>query len=103
MKIKTLEQQFPEINEHISLALERWSGLMLTAEADRWAYYLEYTGRDLFNALYIFNHVAQNIGIKNGTINDPDKATEAGLRLRELVKSMTGFDSADLAKSIDKN
>jgi hypothetical protein len=47
------------------------------------------------NAVYIFQHIASNIGIKNGHI-DEAKAVEFGNRLRELIKDMTGYDPHEL-------
>ena len=52
-----------EINQHI----REWSDIML--KADLWAYELNYTDEDLL-ALYIFNHVAQNVAIKSGFLNE---------------------------------
>ena len=100
---KMTAAQRAEINRHISEALEQWANIMLMADADQWAYHLDYSECDLFNALYIFNHVAENIGIKNGTISTPDKAAELGTQLKEIVKLMTGLDSAHLAESVCAN
>lgn len=88
-------EEIEEINAHISDALEQWHSVMLTADADKWAYHLEYTADDLLGALYIFNHVAQNIGIKNRTL-DLSNIGEVGEQLRQLVKMMTGCDPAEL-------
>lgn len=93
---QTKPDQIEEINQHISDALDQWASIMLAADADEWAYHLEYSQQDLFNAVCIFNHVAQNIGIKNGTL-DLSNIKEAGLRLKEVVKTLTGYDSAQLA------
>ena len=46
----------------------------------------------------IMQHVLSNVGIKAGRINE-DKAVEFGIRLRELVKDMTGYDPRDIVKS----
>lgn len=88
-------EEIKEINQHISDALEQWQNVMLNADADQWAYHLEYTADDLLGALYIFNHVAQNIGIKNGTLNISNVG-DVGAQLRQLVKMMTGSDPAEL-------
>jgi len=43
------------------------------------------------NATYLFQHVASNIGIKNGIITEAN--VEAfGTRLRQLIIDMTGYD-----------
>ena len=43
------------------------------------------------NAVYIFQHVASNIGIKAGKI-DEETAKVLGHQLRKLVIDMTGYD-----------
>ena len=50
-------------NQEIKDGLAHWQEIMNLADADQWAFFLEYD--DLFNALYII-HVAQNIAIKKG-------------------------------------
>lgn len=75
-----------------------WADIMLMAEADRWAIELDYYPRDIMNAVYIFQHVLSNVGIKSGRINE-DKAVEFSNRLRDLVKDMTGYDTLEIVKS----
>jgi len=87
-------EQIKGINEHIKDALDMWAGVMLKAEADHWSYFLEYSRRDVENALLIFIHVLANVGIKSGEISI-EKADEIGKRLHDLVKEMTGMDTAE--------
>ena len=89
--------QVAEINRHIREGINQWADIMLTADADHWAYDLKYFPRDLMNATLIFQHVASNIGIKAGHIND-EKAVEFGQRLRQLVIDMTGYDPHEFWK-----
>jgi hypothetical protein len=58
---------------------------------------LTYVPRDLRNATLIFQHVASNIGIKAGRI-DEKRAVEYGQRLRQLVIDMTGYDPHEFWK-----
>ena len=92
-KNKTLEEQdaLKEINTAIRDGINQWADIMLTADADQWAYDLTYFPRDLMNAIYIFQHVASNIGIKAGRISEQN-TEEFGHRLRQLVIDMTGYD-----------
>jgi hypothetical protein len=69
---------------------------MLQSEADGWAYHLNYDTADLLSAVYILQHVASNIGIKNGTITEKN-VEELGLRIHDLVLAMTGYDTHKLA------
>lgn len=85
-----------EVNQHIRKSIEFWAGTMLQSEADQWAYYLNYGTDDLLNAVYILQHVASNIGIKNGTITEKN-VEELGLRIHDLVLAMTGYDTHKLA------
>ena len=87
------QQALKEINTAIRGGLNQWADVMLESEAKQWAYNLNYFPRDLMNAIYIFQHVASNIGIKAGLINE-QKAVEYGERLRQLVIDMTGYDPA---------
>ena len=89
--------QIAEINQHIRDGINQWADIMLTAEDDQWAYDLMYFPRDLMNAVLIYQHVASNIGIKAGRI-DEEKAVEFGQRLRQLVIDMTGYDPYEFWK-----
>lgn len=91
------KEQIAEINLSIRDGINQWADIMLTSEADEWAYQLNYFPRDLMNALLIFQHVASNIGIKAGKI-DETKALEFGQRLRQLVVDMTGYDPHEFWK-----
>lgn len=93
MKNKEKENgaNFAEANVKIRDGIGMWAEIMLMSEADGWAYKLNYFPRDIMNAVYIFQHVLSNVGIKKGII-DEEKAVVFGKRLRELVKDMTGYD-----------
>ena len=91
--------EIKEINEHISSALETWQEIMLQADAGEWAYYLNYTDEDLLNALYIFNHVAQNIAIKNGYLADAS-VEEKMAGFRKGIKEGFGFDTVELTRKV---
>ena len=88
-----------EINQHISDALEQWSDIMLKADADGWAYELNYTDEDLLNALYIFNHVAENIAIKNGFIDEKNVIEKMSV-FKNCIKDAFGFDTIELTKKV---
>ena len=85
------ESEIKEINTAIREVLNQWADVMLESEVKQWAYRLDYFPRDLMNAIYIFQHVASNIGIKAGVINEQN-AVDFGNRLRQLVIDMTGYD-----------
>lgn len=86
-----------EINQHISDALEQWSTTMLVADADEWAYNLNYSEQDAMNAIFILNHVLSNIGIKNGVLNDKN-VIEKSNKLREFVKDFCGLDTVEITR-----
>ena len=85
------ESEIKEINTAIREGLNQWADVMLESEVKQWAYRLDYFPRDLMNAIYIFQHVASNIGIKAGVINEQN-VVDIGNRLRQLVIDMTGYD-----------
>lgn len=89
-------EQINEINQHISDALEQWTDIMLIAESDGWAYELNYTNRDVFNALYMLNHVVSNVAIKSGYINSEEKAVDAGERFKKAIIDIFGIDTNTL-------
>ena len=92
--------QIAEVNKHIREGMWQVAiDIMLTADADQWAYDLTYFPRDLMNATLIFQHVASNIGIKAGRI-DEKKAVDFGQRLRQLVIDMTGYDPHEFWKDL---
>lgn len=86
------ERTFAIINRHIREGITQWADIMLQSEADGWAYHLNYDTADLLSAVYILQHVASNIGIKNGTITEKN-VEELGLRIHDLVLAMTGYDT----------
>jgi hypothetical protein len=92
-------EEIKEANEHISAALEMWQDVMLQADAGAWAYYLDYTDKDLLNALYIFNHIAQNIAIKKGHFNEGNIEDKMA-RFREGIKEGFGFDTVELTNKV---
>ena len=94
------KREIEEINDHISDALEQWQEIMNIADVDCWAYYLNYTDEDLFNALYIFNHVAQNIAIKKDYYNGGTDIKEKIAKFKEGVKEGFGFDTQELTERI---
>ena len=90
-----------KINREISGALKFWQDMLLIADADEWAYYLNYSDEDLLNALYIFNHVAQNIAIKNGHFTEGN-VEEKMAKFREGIKEGFGFDTVELTNKVLK-
>ena len=91
------KEQIKEVNQHISDALEQWSTTMLVADADEWAYYLNYSDQDALNAIFIFNHVLSNIGIKNGVLNDKN-VFEKSKELRKFIKDYCGLDTFEIIR-----
>lgn len=94
--------QIKEINQHISDALGQWQDVMLMADVDEWAYLLNYSDEDLLNAMYIFNHIAQNRGIKSGffTCNNIEQKMNI---YKEALKECFGVDSVELTKKVITN
>ena len=94
------DKAIKEINQAIRDGLNQWADIALEAESKQWAVELKYFPRDLMNVTYLFQHVASNIGIKAGCINEAN-VTEFGQRLRQIIIDMTGYDPhgimADLA------
>lgn len=90
-------EHIKEINQHISNALEQWSTTMLVADADEWAYHLNYSDQDAMNAIFIFNHVLSNIGIKNGVLNDKN-VIEKSKQLRNFIKDYCGLDTIEITR-----
>jgi hypothetical protein len=91
-----------EVNKEISEGLAHWQEVLNLADADEWAYYLEYSDEDLFNALYIFNHVAQNIAIKKGFINDANAEDNMGKYVKAIEKCF-GFNTIELTNKVLAN
>lgn len=94
-----MEKGIKEANKIIREAINQWADIMLEFEARELAVHLDYFPRDLMNATYLFQHVASNIGIKAGNI-DEQKAVEFGERLRQLIIDMTGYDPHEFWKVI---
>lgn len=99
--MKENQASIKKINREISGALKFWQDMLLIADADEWAYYLNYSEEDLLNALYIFNHVAQNIAIKNGYFTEGN-VEEKMTKYREGIKEGFGFDTVELTNKVLK-
>ena len=91
------KKQIKEINQHISDALQQWADIMLLADADEWAFHLNYSDKDALNAIFIFNHVLMNIGIKNGVLDDKN-AIEKAKQLRQFIKDYCGLDTFEITR-----
>lgn len=91
-----------EVNKEISEGLAHWQEVLNLADADEWAYYLEYSDEDLFNALYIFNHVAQNIAIKKGFLNDANAEDNMRAYVQAIEKCF-GFNTIELTNKVLAN
>lgn len=85
------KDKIQQVNEGICELLADQAKIMLISDADEWASRLNYNTSDLMNAIYIFQHVASNIGIKRRRINE-QTAELFGEALRKLVINMTGYD-----------
>ena len=94
------KEEIKEINQHISDALKQWSDIMLLADSDEWSCSLEYSDEDALNALYIFNHIAQNIAIKIGWYKDEEDVFNKITNLRMQIKESYGIDTMELAKKV---
>lgn len=91
-----------EVNKEISEGLAHWQHVLNLADADEWSYCLEYSNEDLFNALYIFNHVAQNIAIKKGFLNDANAEDNMSAFVKAIEKCF-GFNTIELTKKVLAN
>ena len=89
------------INQDISEALCNWSDVVLHADADNWAYFLEYSDEDMLNALFIFNHVWQNRAIKQGVLS-PSNAIERMEEFRNAIKRVFEIDTYELTDKVIK-
>lgn len=97
------KEAISEINQHISDALEEWSTIMLQADADQWAVWLDYSDRDLMNALYIFNHVAQNIAIKSDYYDSDKDILDKMDAFKKGIRKGFGIDTIELARRVHLN
>lgn len=88
-----------EINQHISDALKQWADVVVTADADGWAYLLNYSDKDIANALWLINSILQNVAIKSSHIN-LDNAINKGKAFRKAIKDYCGVDPAELTHKI---
>jgi TPP-dependent 2-oxoacid decarboxylase len=95
------QEHIAEINKHIREGIKAYADVCLLADADEWAYDLNYFPSDIFNATLIFQHICSNVGIKKGLI-DEERAEFLGSKLRKLVFDMTGFDPAAIAANENK-
>lgn len=95
-------ERIKEINQHIKKGLGQWRDVCLMADADQWAYMLDYDEYDVLSVTFLFMHVCSNIGIKKQIIREKE-AVECGEKIRELVKSMTGYDTHEVSKLLERN
>lgn len=91
MKKQVTSETIKKVNDNVRMGLGLFADALIISESERWAYRLRYSAQDLMNASFLFQHIASNIGIKAGHI-DEAKAVEFGERLRQLVIDITGID-----------
>lgn len=97
--MKDNKRQISKINKEIKEALNFWADMLLISDVDNWSYYLNYDDKDLLNALYIFNHVAQNIAIKNGHLNE--KNVEIHMRrFCDCIENCFGFNTIEITNKV---
>lgn len=101
-KEKPIKEKIKEINTHLSNELEQWATVLTMADADEWAFFLNFSDEDVFNALLIFNCIAQNRGIKSGHLNEVN-AQQKGSAFRDAIKDFCGIDPATLASKVLNN
>lgn len=94
------KEQIKEINQHISDALGQWSNIMLSSDADNWAYKLNYSDEDALNSIFIVNHVLMNIAIKSGYIKDEKDAMQKGNAFRNAIKEYCGIDTYEVVNKV---
>lgn len=94
------KEQIKEINQHISDALEQWANIMLIADADEWAYKLNYSDKDALNSIFIVNHVLMNIAVKSGYIKDEKDAMQKSNAFRNAIKEYCGIDTYELVNKV---
>lgn len=97
-KAKNNIDNIKEINKQMSDSLKFWSDVALMADADNWAYHLEYSDEDVLSAINIFMHVLMNRGIKSGYLNE--NATEKGIMLRNAISDFCGIDTVKLVNDV---
>lgn len=101
-KDKLKNEEIKEINKHLSNGLKHWAELLIMANADEWAYYLDFNDEDFFHALWIFNSVAQNIAIKSDYLNGKNVEGK-GVAFRNAIKDFCGIDPVELTKKLLEN
>ena len=97
---KNDNRKIKEINKHISDALRQWSAVVIHADADEWAYFLDYSDEDLLNAMFIFNHVWQNRAIKSEHFKDEEDVIAKISIYRKAVKIAFGIDTVELTEKV---
>lgn len=93
------EDKIKEINKHISDALEQWSDITTLADADNWAYHLEYSDADLLNAFRIFIHTWSNRAIKEGLLTE-ENVGEKMHEFAHAVYNTFGIDTIELTNKV---
>lgn len=99
--MKENKSSIKKINKEIKGALKFWQEMLLISDADQWSYHLNYDDDDLLNALYIFNHVAQNIATKKGYFTEDNVEVKMS-KFREGIKEGFGFDTIELTNNVLK-
>lgn len=80
-----------DIQVWISEVLDTTSDILLELDSEERSFLLNYSEKDLRNAIYIFSHVLTNIGTHKNVINLQNGAS-LGEEIYDLVKKYTNLD-----------
>lgn len=91
-----------DFNKHISDALKQWANICIMSDAENWSYEYEFTEDDVMNAVFIFNSVISNVGIKKRLLTE-ENAFKFGVGIHEFVSQYAGVDTRKFAKELEEN
>lgn len=88
-----MENKFKEIEEQCRQSLELWSDVLTHSNESGWGVNLDFTQKDIHNAVDIMISVCTNFAIKNGAIKSSDDAERIGNRFKEFMMENFKIDT----------
>jgi phage-related protein len=88
-----MEEELNEIEKHCRESLDMWSEVLTQANTQGWGAYLDFTHKDVMNAVTVMTTISTNYALKHGKISTVEDASAIGEALHSFMLNYFGIDT----------